>query len=197
MLTVVAVILLLLIALLAIPVTLSFQVSWKEVFQKEVEILWAFGLVHARIPLDQAKSEPQKSAIDNETIERIDKQSRNKNKFFAIFWQIKLRKRIFKFISDLWLSAQKENLRLRICIGLGDPADTGQLWAIIGPIAGILSNVQTASIEIEADFLETVLEFDGNGKIRIIPLQIIYLTIALLLSPQLWQGIRQLRTAGQ
>ncbi len=56
MLTGVAAFLLLLIALLAIPVTLTFQASWPQAFQDHIKLQWAFGLVSVRLPSPQPKA---------------------------------------------------------------------------------------------------------------------------------------------
>jgi len=92
---------------------------------------------------------------------------------------------------------QKKDVNLRVRVGLGDPADTGQLWAIVGPMAGILANVQQASIEIEPEFFDATFQVNSSGNIRLIPLQMIYLTAGLLLSPPIWQGIIKMRRAGK
>ena len=85
---------------------------------------------------------------------------------------------------------------MRLRIGLDDPADTGRLWALVGPVSGLLANIHEVSIEIEPEFFETIIELNSNGTIRVIPLQIIFLTAALLLSPPFWQGMQQMRKAG-
>ena len=100
-------------------------------------------------------------------------------------------------MSDFWHAVRKRHVSLHIRIGLGDPADTGQLWAVVGPVAGVLATIQEASIEIEPEFFDTTFELDGSGNIRLIPLQMIYLIVALLLSPAVWQGISKMRTAGR
>ena len=102
---------------------------------------------------------------------------------------------MIRFIHELWHAIQKRDVSLRIRIGLDDPADTGQLWAILGPVAGMLANVRQASIEIEPEFSVSTFELDSSGTIRIIPLQLLYLILALLLSPAVWRGIRQMRKA--
>lgn len=185
--------LLLLIVLLAIPITLTFKVSWQQAFQGYIKLQWAFGLVHVRIPLAQSK------VISPETEELAHKASRNersphkKTKPFTVIRKKAFRRRIIRFISDFWHAVYKRNIRMRIRIGLGDPADTGQLWAFIGPVSGMLANVQEATITIEPEFFDSIFELDSSGAIRIIPLQLIYLTIGLLLSPPVWQGIKQMR----
>ena len=103
------------------------------------------------------------------------------------------RQRVFRFIRAVWRAIHKQDLRLRMRIGLGDPADTGQLWALVGPLSGLLANNREASIEIEPEFFDAIFELDSSGSIRIIPLQLLYLAVGLLLSPSVWQGIREMR----
>jgi hypothetical protein len=75
------------------------------------------------------------------------------------------------------------NLYLRLRIGLGDPADTGRLWAIIGPIAGLAQNLRSAMVRIEPEFMDPVFEVESRGQFRLLPIQLIALTAAFVLSP--------------
>ena len=109
---------------------------------------------------------------------------------FRALRQTAFRRRIILFIHDLWHAVHKRDISLRLRVGLGDPADTGQLWAMLGPVAGMLADTQAASIEIEPEFFDATLELDSSGDIRFIPLQMIYLTVGLLLSPPVWRGIK-------
>jgi len=181
MLTGVLVFLLFLIALMAIPVTLTFQLSWPSVSQENALLEWGFGLVKVRVPA----SEPKAHSYGRKT-----------NVLPAVRLK-SFRRRIARFIGDLWRAIHKEDLSLRVRVGLGDPADTGQLWAIVGPIAGLLATVQGATIAIEPEFSESTFELNSAGSIRLIPLQLICLTIALLLSPGIWQGVAKIRKGGR
>jgi len=194
--TALVILLLLIFALLAIPVALTFQVSWQQDFQGEVILLWLFGLVRVRLPSPQtnaSRTEDKKSA-KKKKIGRSKRSPTKKQNVFAAVRQKAFRQRIFRFVRDIWQAIQKKDLSLRVRVGLGDPADTGQLWALVGPVSGLLSNIQQASITIEPDFFESSFELDSSGKLRIIPLQLLYLTFALLLSPPIWQGIKHIRT---
>lgn len=181
-------------ALLAIPLTLTFQVSWQEAFRNETELEWAFGLVHKRIL--PAKSTPVTSESEqpDRHAGRSQSSTRTKLKFLNALGQEDFRHRITRFIGDIWQAAQKEDVKVRLRVGLGDPADTGQLYAYLGPISGILGSVQDLSVEIEPEFIDETLEFSGDGRVRIIPLQIIYLAAILMLSPPIWRAIRQMYT---
>ena len=197
MLTAAFVFLLLLIALLAIPVTLTFQLSWQQGFRDDIRLQWAFGLVHMRVASFRSKTSFEKSEGPEQRTGRSDRSSRKNQNVFAAVRLKTFRRRIIKFIRDLWRAVHKRNVSLRVRIGVGDPADTGQLWAIVGPAAAILANIQEASITIEPEFFDPIFELDSSGSIRLIPLQVICLTVALMLSPPIWRGIRQMRAAGQ
>lgn len=189
MLTGLAIVLLLIIALLAIPLTLTFQVSWPEEHQNDFKLRWAFGLVCIEIPSSSAGED------DNQKADRKERSSRRGGNFLAGVRDRAFRRRIISFVRDLWRAVHKEEVSLRIRLGLGDPADTGQLWALLGPLAGAFGTARDASLRIEPDFSETVFEVDGSGSIRLVPIQIIGLALALLLSPSIWHGIGHMRQA--
>jgi len=193
-LTGVMVFLLVFIALLAIPVTLTYQLSWRCALEGNMTLQWLFGLVRIQLPSIEAKA----SNLETEktTQKKHEKRpSGKKSNPVAAIRQKSFRQRVYKFVRDFWHAIHKQNLKLRIRIGLGDPAETGQLWAIVGPVSGMLATVKEASIEIEPEFIEPVFELDSSGSIRVIPLQLLYLTIGLFLSPSIWQGITRMRKA--
>ena len=196
MLTGIAIFLLLIALLLAIPVTLTFQVYWQQVAKGDIELQWAFGLVRVRLPASRFDA-PSTEKEPEQTIDPVARSIQKKRSIFTVFRRKEFRQRIIRFIRDVWHGVHKEHLCLAIRMGLGDPADTGQLWVILGPVAGMLAVVQEASIRIEPDFVDTTFMLDSSGTIRIIPVQMLYLVIALLLSPPFWKGILQLRASGR
>jgi hypothetical protein len=190
MLLAVASLLVVIIALLAIPLTLAFQASWQQSFQSEIKLIWLFGIVQVRLPSSQEKTSSHKKPRHNKK-RKHKKQTQGKNGFLATIRQQAIRRQIIKFIHTLWHAVKKRGLMLHLRIGLDDPADTGQLWAIIGPIAGALANSKEIDIHIEPEFSDPIFELESRGTVRLIPLQIIYLTIALLLIPLLWQRLKK------
>ncbi len=196
MLSGIALFLLFVFALLAIPVTMMFEVTRRQALQGQVTLLWAFGLVRVHIPLPvkRAASPGAKRATQKR---RQRGRSGSKSKPLALIRYRPFRRRVFRFVADLWRAIRKQDVNLRIRLGLGDPADTGRLWAVVGPVAGLLANVEEASVEIEPDFMDAVFELESSGEIRLIPLQILYLVVALLLSPPVWLGVKRMRRAGE
>jgi hypothetical protein len=193
MLTGVIIFLLLLIALLAMPVTLTFKLFYQQHVQGDIEVWWLFDLVHVRFSPGQLNAPSPGGEETVRQFGRVERPSRHHRNLFAVFRQKAFRRRIFRFMRDCWRALHKREVRLCARIGLGDPADTGQLWAIVGPVAGILSNAKEVSIDIIPEFIDTTIELDSSGSIRIFPLQIMYLAVGLLLSPPIWKGIKEMR----
>lgn len=193
MLTGLAIFLLLVIALLAVPVTLTYRVSWQQGFKGDARLFWLFGLVRVQLPSPGSPSAVQESETRTLTAGRSDHSSSDRHDVLGLIGDPSLRRRIFRFIRDTWQAVHKRDVILNARIGLGDPADTGQLWAVVGPVAGFLSTAREAAIGIEPDFLDTTFELDSSGNIWLVPLQMLWLTAGLLLSPSIWKGIKHLR----
>ena len=82
---------------------------------------------------------------------------------------------------------------MRARLGLGDPAETGRLWALLGPLNAAARNLARIDLQIEPEFLDPVFEFDARGACRLVPLRFLALAAAFLLSPA---TLRAWRTAG-
>lgn len=186
----------LVVILLAMPVTLTYQFSWKETPTADLRLIWAFGLVRADLSPDRAKPKPDKPEAAHQKAARRGKPARKKTDFMAAIRQPAFRRRILRFVSDVWHAIHKKNVRLLLRLGLGDPADTGQLWAVLGPLSGMLARLRDIRIAIEPDFLDSRLEVDSSGTIRIIPLRLAIIVLGLLFSPPIWRGILVMRTSG-
>lgn len=190
-----AAIVLLLVGLLAIPITLDIRLAWDDRLRDEVTLRWAFGLV--RVPIRSRRNKP--SDADTKKPEKPAKRrGRTKRKrinVIRVLQQKASRRRLFRFLKDLWNAVAKHDVSLRLRLGLGDPADTGLLWSVVGPLSGYLTTLENASILIEPDFFETVLELEGSGRLRVVPLHVIVLVTGLFLSPAIHKSIRQAKTA--
>jgi hypothetical protein len=185
----------LLLGLLAIPVGVVYRVSWRGKFQGDIHLYWLFGLLHVRIPTAPTPSSPPHKNAKPKPSRRHKTKAKHKTNPLAA-WRIRsFRQRIIKFLRDLWRAIHKRDVRLHLLIGLDDPADTGQLWALMGPLSAVLAQSRAVRIDIEPDFTESHLEFNSSGDIRVIPLQLIGLALALLLSPPFWYGLQQMRKA--
>jgi len=196
MLTTVLAILLVLLGLLAIPIDLVYRVNWRGSLQGEIQLCWLFRLLRVRIPLKPSPSKQSTTQPRDKQKPRRKSRARSRTNPLAAWRQRSFRRRIIKFLRDLWQAIHKREVHLHLLIGLDDPADTGQLWAIMGPLSAILAQSRNVQIDIEPDFSESHLEANSRGDIRIIPLQLLALVLVLLLSPPFWYGMQQMRKAG-
>jgi hypothetical protein len=177
--------------LLAVPLTITFHLLWKQGLSGHVQIGWANGRVQTDIPIRPGRGSKDKN-------QQKRKNRKNETKDIAISG-IKLlrnkpfRQRVIRHIGDIWVAVDKRNLKLFIRLGLDDPAETGILWSALGPLSGILATNRNSQITLLPDFLAPSFELHSSGSIRIVPLQHIYLTTKLLLSPPIWIGFVRAR----
>lgn len=193
MLTATAIVLLGLVALLAVPVSLTYRLSWQKKLQGRARLRWLFGLAHVRLASTEFEQPFAEEKTIESPVEPEPKPGRTKLRPFAALRQKPFRQRILRFVREIWRALQIHDVYLRIRIGLGDPAETGQLWALFGPLSGLLANIENASVELEPEFVDAVFELDSSGKISIIPLKLVYLVLGLLCSPPFWRGMKRMQ----
>jgi len=109
--------------------------------------------------------------------------------------QAAFRRHVYRFIRDIVQAANFHELGFQMRLGLGDPADTGRLWAFVGPLNAVAQNVPNARISIEPEFMDAVFEFDTHGRFRIVPLQFLALAVVFALSTPSLRAWRTLRGA--
>jgi len=188
---VVAALLGLVLLLLAVPVDLEVRLEGIDPFQGQVGIGWLFGLVRLRIPIPAARPTPEPETRPHEVPEQPRARGRARNALAALR-PAGFRGRVYRLVRDVVRAVHVQRLRLRVRLGLGDPADTGRLWALMGPLEA-LARMGNAEIRIEPDFLDPVLEFQVDGRVRIVPLRFVALAGAFLLSPPTIRAWRTLR----
>lgn len=186
MLVAVAVILGLLALLLAVPVNVAFELSGIEPLSGQVRIRALLGLMQFRIPIPVAQEALAPS---------VSRRSRSRGgggpSALDALRQAAFRQRVYRLVRDLFAAAHLHQFRLRMRLGLGDPADTGQLWAFMGPLNAVAQDMPNVDLGIEPDFMEPVCDFELHGRLMLIPLQLLALGMAFALSPT---SIRAWRT---
>ncbi len=174
--------------LLAIPLTLTFHACWRPLLDGEVHLQWAFGLVHIRHRL--AADGPAPSKADER---RRPSMGSALGRAADALGNTLVRRRLLKFVADLWQALRKRDLSVHLRLGLDDPADTGRLWAVIGPVSSLLSACPDATLTAEPVFHGSLFEVESRGSLRFIPLQVLVITLGMALSPATWKGVQQMR----
>lgn len=181
-----------LVLLLAVPVHLAFRFEGVEIFKGQIAIRWLFGLVRGRIQVPGAGKEARQPKPARKAPAQAKPDSRSgRSNVLAVLRQAAFRRRVHRLIEDLIAAAHLHQLRLHVRLGLGDPADTGRLWTFLGPLNVVAGTLRDADVRIEPEFIDAVFEFQTEGRLLLIPLQLLALVAAFALSPA---SIRAWRT---
>ena len=182
--------------LLAVPLTVVFRVGHAGETRGQLNLSWLFGLVRHRMeyptsPETTRRPRPKKS------------KRRGKPRFargreaVSVFRQAAFRRRAVRFAKDVLSALHARGFYLRLRVGLDDPAETGRLWALLGPLAGAAAAVGAAEIRIAPVFTEPVLEVEGGGEFRLMPLQFIALAVSFAASPATLRALYTVRQGGR
>ena len=175
-----------LLLLLAVPLDVAFRVQGIEAFNGQIAIRWLFGLVRFRIRVPgSAKPQSAKPGTEPQAAKVRAKRDRRggRGDVLVLLQQAAFRQRVYRLVKDLVRAAHLRQLGLRLRLGLGDPADTGRLWALVGPLNAAAQNLRHARVRIEPEFIDPVFEFEAQGRFLMVPLQILALAIAFAFSP--------------
>jgi hypothetical protein len=170
-----------LLLLLAIPVDLAFSVQRCEGRQESRGTLgWLFGLV--RVPLGKSKVRAE-TKLARPKVKRRKRKHGGARRMMVILRIEGFGWRVLRLARDLFQRIHIRELSLKMRLGLDDPADTGRLWAVVGPLAAMLVLPPVTRVVIEPEFSTEVLEVDGKGHIRIIPVQLLLVILLFVISP--------------
>ena len=182
------------ILLLAVPVDAVFRFQGIEPFKGQITIRWLLGLVRFSVRFPGApRMQPPESEAKPETARVGAKRAERASgaTLLAALRQAAFRRRVYCLIEDLVRAVHLHHLRVRMQLGLGDPADTGRVWAFVGPLNALAQNLRNADVRIEPEFINPVFEFEVHGRFLLVPLQFLVLAIAFVISPP---SIRAWRT---
>lgn len=184
----------LLVLLLAVPVGVEFRLRGIDALGGHATVRWLFGLVRLRfdVPSGSARlsgrgtvREEGREVGRDEAREEQPRPARRARGDRA--WQLlrdaAFRRRVMRLAHDLLAAAHLSALRLRLRLGLGDPADTGRIWALLGPLGATLRAIGAFDVHLEPEFMEAVLDFEAQGRGRLVPLHVVALGVAFALSP--------------
>lgn len=178
----------LVLVLLAVPLAVAFHFEGPGEPGGQLRIGWLFGLARFRVPLSGISARPAKER------EKPAKR-RDGSAAFAVLRQAAFRQRVYRLVRDVIRAAHLRDFRLRLRVGLGDPADTGRLWALAGPVNAAAQNLRDAEVVIEPEFRGPTLEFETSGRLLLVPLQFLAIAIGFALSPASIRAWRTMRGA--
>ena len=85
-----------------------------------------------------------------------------------------LPKQLKKLVRDILRQLKIRNLVANFRVGFDNPADTGMLFALVGPATLLLNSLTTHEVKVQPAFGgEAVLEGFSYGNVRLRPIQLI------------------------
>lgn len=179
--------------LLAVPVELSYDIRLDaDQRSAQGQFRWLFGLVRVKLPgQPDGSSKSEKLPAKAKPKRRAERPRTSPMAALSVEGFVS---HLLKLVRRLLAGLHIHHLDIRGRLGLGDPADTGLAWALIGPISVILDAPGVTQVDIQPDFSEEVLDFSSSGRVRVVPLEYLAVMIRFMVSPTTFRAIRAMRS---
>ena len=166
--------------ILIIPVDVVFTFNNLENKKSDVVINLLFGLIHFQL-FPKKQKEKKAEAIPIKTPKKKKRFSSGNILKLAI--DEKFIGKLTVFLKRILRSIKFKIDNIYIRLGLDDPADTGMLWGLVGPSSALLKYYCQNNVLIEPEFQDSALDIDTKGKVSIIPLEIVTISLVFIFSP--------------
>lgn len=160
------------ILVLSVPLDMALQVSVPGKPRLQVKLVWLFGLVSKKITGRKKPEEKKKKVVKDK--EKPRKEKRRFGDLFKILRTRGLLRQVKVLLRDLLGCLKIRDLIADFRVGLGQPADTGLLFALIGPTTSWLSTSFHHQIRVQPSFTdEATFEGHLSGAVRLRPIQLV------------------------
>jgi hypothetical protein len=178
-----------LVLLLAVPVDVGFEVHRRERTESRVRLGWLWGRVRIPVPAGGRKARRKKP-------KRPRKPGRpsGARRALAVLTSPRFPGRVLRLMRGLLRRIRFTTLELSARLGFDDPADTGRLWGLLGPVSALLTLPAPARVELVPAFDEALFHLDARGEARVVPGAVLLTVLAFVLAPATlraaWAGVR-------
>jgi hypothetical protein len=152
-----------------VPLDLFLRADVYEKPKFRLRLSWLFGMVSREITGEKKKPEEKRRAT------KIKKKHglRNARLVFSIIKTRGFLRQFKELVKGVFSCFKFRDLVADFKIGLGDPADTGLLFAFISPATVFLGSSHLHQIRIEPSFAEdAILQGYSQGKVRLRPIKL-------------------------
>lgn len=180
-------------ALATVPVEVACRVEIRQ-GQRDARgtLYWMLGLV--QVPLGSRSAHGRASQARKKMARRRHKRGAGMRGMMAAFRVEGFSWRLLMLIQNLLRRIEVRELSLEAHLGLDDPADTGRLWAVIGPVAATMIPAE-AHIVVVPQFTGRVFAVDGRTRIRVIPVRLLSMIFVFILTPSTLRALYAMKGA--
>jgi len=164
--------------LLWVPLDIIFDIDVNGKPEFTVRFSWFFGLVK-RGPRRRAEVKPRP--------ERPARRHRRRPDIRLAYRMLRVRgllKNFARLIKGVLASFHLTGLAADFSLGLGDPADTGMLFSVLGPAAAFLGPAVFERVNLQPDFDDDPsIEGNSHGTARLRPIRLLPHLLRFTFSP--------------
>ena len=168
--------------LLCIPLDMVLHLDTDKQPRSRTRLVWLFGLVSKEIGRGKKKSKEKERGAEEKL--KPGKRRVNVRLILQILRTRGLLGRAKSLLKGIFSHLRIRDLTADITVGLGDPADTGLLFAIIGPAIFFLGSSHVRDVRIKPSFEDEIV-FKGyvSGALTLLPVQMVIPLLRFALSP--------------
>ncbi|HEY82406.1 MAG TPA: hypothetical protein G4O01_03845 [Dehalococcoidia bacterium] len=174
----------LLILALFVPLELAVQLSTAERPRLRMRLVWLFGLVRKEIGRGEKKPAAPK---------KTGKKRINPRDILSLLQTKGLLQQLKISLQGMLRSLEIKNLTADFKVGLGDPADTGLLFALLAPVILWLNSSLPLRISAQPSFADAPT-FTGysHGAVRVRPIRLVIPLLRFAISPATMRAVKKL-----
>jgi hypothetical protein len=181
-------------AVLSVPVDLSVKAEIHSKLRFGLALRWFFGLINVNITPREKREKKAKKEVETE------RRRRKKGPGFGTFLRV-LRIRgllgsVINLIKDAFKQLRYRDIEADFTIGTGDPADTGMLFAFIGPAITCLRPSLPAEIIVRPVADSALIEGYFHGTLRLRPIRFVPPLARFFFSVPVFRAAKTLVAAG-
>jgi len=181
----------LLLFLLCVPVELVLNLDVYGRPKLGLRLVWFFGLISQEI--ERGKKKPQE---EKEEVAGRHKPTGGRKKggdiktVFKVLRTRGLLRQVIRFLRRVITSFRVKELSLNLRLGFDNPADTGLLFAAIGPALPFVSSSRFHQVSLEPSFDGAICQGYLRGVVGLQPIRLVPPITGLLLSPSMVRVIK-------
>jgi len=160
----------LIVLVLWIPLEIALQADFEGKPRFRLRLLWLFGLVSRDITGKKKEAAGKKAAVTGGKKRRWA----DAGTAYRVLRTRGLLRHIKEFIKGVFPCFRFREIAADFTIGLGNPADTGLMFAVIGPATAFLGSSRSHRIRIEPYFGDNaVFRGHSHSTVRLRPIRLV------------------------
>lgn len=183
----------LLLFLLCVPLELVFELEVNGRAKFGLRLVWFFGLISQEVKKGKKKPKEEKDKVADQRKPAGGKKKAGDIKtVFQILRTRGLLRHVIRLFRGIIRSFRIKELSVNLRLGLDNPADTGLLFAVIGPAMPFLSSSRFHQVALEPSFGGAVCQGSLRGVVGLQPVRLIPPVTGFIFSPSMMRVIKTL-----